>query len=90
MSADQRSELPRREATADAVAGFLAAAALVTGILALIWYPGRLGPAAMLVALIAAALGREQRRLAAWALAVATVCWFAGMTIAVLTDNPIF
>ena len=90
MSVDERSELRGRESMADTVAGFLAAAALVTGIVALVWYPGRLGPAAMLVALVAAALGREQRRLAAWALAIATVCWFAGMTIAVVTENPIF
>jgi hypothetical protein len=89
MSADERSETPH-ESTADHVAGFLAAVALFAALLAIVWYPGRLGPAAMFVALVAAVLGGAQRRLAAAALVVATVCWLVGMIIAVTTERPIF
>ncbi|MDQ4082179.1 MAG: hypothetical protein M3123_04735, partial [Actinomycetota bacterium] len=70
MSADERRE-EAREPASYTVAGYLSAGALFAGVLALIWYPGRVGPAAMLVALIAAAMGGPQRRLAAIALTVA-------------------
>jgi hypothetical protein len=90
VSAEERTELVRRESTSDTVAGFLAAAALFAGLLAIVWYPGRVGPAAMLVALIAAALSGPQRRFAAGALAIATVSWLAGMVVAILTERAIF
>lgn len=90
MSADERRETRRSESTTDSVAGFLAAVALFAAFLSIVWYPGRLGPAAMLVALIAAALGAGQRRLAAAALAVAAACWLVGMIIAVAAERPIF
>ena len=84
------SELRAREGVTDSIAGFLAAFAIFAGALAIVWYPGRLGPAAMLVGLIAAALGGTQRRFAAIALAIATTFWFVGMVIAVITDRPVF
>ena len=90
MSADERRGDEAREPASYTVAGYLSAAALAAGVLAVIWYPGRVGPAAMLVALVAAAMGGPQRRLAAIALSVATVCWFVGMIIAVATDRPVF
>ena len=89
MSTDG-GELGRRYPASDSLAGFLAALALFAGALSVVWYPGRLGPAAMLVALIAAALGTGQRRLAAIALTVVTLCWVAGMVVAVLADRPVF
>lgn len=79
-----------REPASYTVAGFMAAAALFAGVLALVWYPGRIGPGAMLVALIAAAIGGPQRRLAGWAVAVSTVSWLVGMAIAVVLGRPIF
>jgi hypothetical protein len=86
-----REERPvEREPAAHVVAGFLAAAALFAGFVALVYYPGRVGPGAMFVALLAAALGGFQRRFAAWTLAVVTACWFAGMVLAVLLERPIF
>ena len=90
MSAREQDEGVGRESTADHVAGFLAATALFAALLGIVWYPGRLGPAAMLVALVAAAIGDDQRRLAAFALAAATACWLLGMIIAVVTERPIF
>jgi hypothetical protein len=60
LSTDERRGHDAEWTTADTVAGFLAAAALAAGVLALVWYPGRVGPAAMLIALVAAAMGRGQ------------------------------
>ena len=84
----RRDESPTT--AADGVAGFLAVAAVAAGAMSLIWYPGRVGPAAMLIALIAAAMADTQRRLAAGALTLVTVCWLAGMILAVLTERPVF
>lgn len=87
---DESSPPARREPPSHTVAGFLAAAALFAGLVAIIYYPGRIGPGAILVALIAAAMGGFQSRLAATALVVATVGWFLGMILAVLLERPIF
>lgn len=90
MATTDHRRLAQRPSTADTIAGFLAALALLGAALSLVWHPGRIGTAAILIALVAAALADTQRRLAAWALGVATVCWFAGMTLAVLADRPVF
>ena len=82
--------LAARHSTADSVAGFLAALAFLGAGLALVWHPGRVGTAAVLIALVAAALADANGRLAAWAAGVATACWLAGMTIAVVLDRAIF
>jgi hypothetical protein len=87
---DESTPPARREPSSHIVAGFLAAAALFAGIVAIVYYPGRVGPGAILVALIAAAMGGFQSRLAASALAVATAGWFLGMIVAVLLERPIF
>ena len=91
MSVDERQAgRTGRESSADTVAGFLAAAALGAGVLGLVWYPGRIGPAAMLVALVAAGLADANRRLVVLALTAITVCWTVGMIIAVVTERPVF
>jgi hypothetical protein len=79
-----------RPTAADTVAGFLAALALLGAALSLVWYPGRVGTASILIALVACGLATTQRRLAAFALTVAGACWLAGMILAVLIDRPIF
>ena len=75
---------------AEAVAGFLAAAALFASFVALVYRPARIAPAAILVALVAAGMGGRHARLAAFAVAVATTCWVVGMIVAVLTDHPLY
>jgi flagellar motor component MotA len=90
MSVDESREAARRESAGDTVAGFLAAFAVAAAALGIVWYPGRLGPAAMLVSLIAAALAGAQRRFVGAAVAFVTVAWLAGMVVAVVTDRPIF
>jgi hypothetical protein len=80
----------RRDPASHVVAGFLAAAAIFAGLIAIVYYPGRVGPGAILVALIAAAMGGFQSRLAAIAVTVATAGWFLGMVVAIVLERPIF
>lgn len=89
MAADE-TRARAKETTADTVAGFLAAIALAAGLISLAWYPGRIGPVAMLVVLIAAALSGGQRRFIGISVLVVTLFWFFGMVIAVVTERPIF
>ena len=72
------------------VADFLATFALFAGLLSLVYYPGRLGTAAVFIALFAAALGGRDRYLVPVSVGVTTACWFAGMGIAIALDRPIF
>ena len=90
MSAQERPAAGGREPASWTVAGYMAAAALFAGVAAIVYYPGRLGTAAIVVALVATAMGGPHRGLATFALVVTTVCWLAGMTLAVLAERPIF
>ena len=80
----------RRERPADTVAGFLAALALFASLIGVAWRPFRIIPAAVLIALVALGMGGRHQRLAAFALAVATVAWVVGMTVAVATGNDLW
>ncbi len=90
MSAPERTDVTRREPASHAVAGYLAAAALFAGLVGIVYRPGQVGPGAMLIALLAAAMGGPHRRLAAFALVVVTVSWIVGMTIAVVFDRRLW
>jgi hypothetical protein len=79
-----------RPGSADAVAGFLATIALVAGLFSIVYRPARIGPAALVVALIAVAMGGRNERLATWAVAAVTVGWVVGMIVAVLTESPLY
>ena len=80
-----------RGSTADTVAGFLAAISLTASVVACVSRPVRLAPFAILIALIAAALAKgRHRRLAAFAVFAAALGWLIGMSVAVLTSNPIY
>jgi hypothetical protein len=69
----------------------MAACAIFAGLVAVVYSPGRIGPGAIFVALLAAIIGgRPGSRLVPFAVVVTTACWFAGMVFAVLLDNPIF
>jgi hypothetical protein len=73
------------------VAGYLAAIVHFVSPAALVYYPGRIGPATMFVALLAAALaGPRQRLFTASAVVAATIWWFIGMVIAIALERPIF
>jgi uncharacterized membrane protein YfcA len=86
---ESRNDAGRQRAS-HAVAGYLAAAAFFVGLIGIVYKPAQVGAGAILVALLAAAMGGPQRRLAAAALVVATASWVLGMTLAVLLDRPIW
>ena len=90
MSVDERRDGDVREPVSWTVGGFLAALAIAVGVIAVAWYPGRVGPAAILISLLAAAMGGPHRRLAGAAVAITTTCWVVGMVVAVLFEQPIF
>jgi hypothetical protein len=79
-----------RQPASHVVAGYLAAAALFVGLIGIVYKPGQVGVGAILVALVAAAMGGPQRRLAAAALVIATLSWLVGMTVAVLLERPLW
>lgn len=79
-----------RWSTADTVAGFLATLSLFASALGLVYRPARIVPFAVLLALIAARMSARNEKLAGWAVAAGVVCWTVGMTIAVVTENPLY
>jgi hypothetical protein len=87
---EQEISNSERTPVSQVVAGYLAAAAIFAGVIALFWYPGRLGLAAIFAAIVAAGIGRSVQRFTGLAMAVATLGFFFGMVIAVFLDRPIF
>ena len=75
---------------AEAIAGLLAALSIFGSLVALAYRPGRLVPFALLLALLATMIGGSHRRLAGLAIAIGAVCFVVGMSLAVLTDHPIY
>ncbi len=75
---------------ADAVAGLLAALAIVASLVALDYRPVRITPFAILISLIAAGIGGRNQRLAAIALGVSGACFIVGTFFAIITNHPIF
>lgn len=75
----------------ETVAGYLAAVAIFVGAIAVVYRPIRIAPFAIVIALVAAAMATgSSTRLTQFAVAFAAVCWFAGMTAAVITGNPLW
>jgi hypothetical protein len=89
VSAHSEELAGARSRPSQVVAGYLAAAAVFGGIVALFYYPGRIGPAAIVIALVAAGMGGP-KRFVGIGMAVASLGWFFGMLIAVFLDRPIF
>ena len=90
MSVDYGTAPSGRWSATDTVAGLLATISMFASALGMIYRPVRLIPFAIVVALIAARMSERQKRLAGAAIAVGVVCWTVGMTIAVVTENPIY
>jgi hypothetical protein len=74
----------------EAVAGFLAACALFIGALELVYRPFRLAPVALILALTATIMSRQQQRLIALAIAVIGVCFVVGAALQVITNHPLY
>ncbi len=89
MSVDARAK-SRGWTPGDTVAGLLATISIFASFFGVVWRPVRIIPFAVLLALAAALMSERQQRLAAWAVGVAVVCWTVGMTIAVVTENPLY
>jgi hypothetical protein len=81
---------PARDRPADTVAGLLASLSLFGSLIGVAYRPVRLIPFALALALVAAAMGRRNQRLAALAIGVGGLCFAVGMAVAVITDNPIY
>jgi hypothetical protein len=86
-----------RSSGIDAIAGLLAAASIVMSalgagagiLLELEAHPARIIPAAVVLAIVAGRMSARHARLARAALFVAMIAFPIGMTLAVLTENPL-
>ncbi len=87
----------QRFSSVDAVAGVLAVGSIVLSAIAMGFglvleldaRPTRLIPAAVIAALIAARMSPRFQSLALKAVVFAMVAWVVGMTLAVITENPL-
>jgi hypothetical protein len=79
-----------RTPPSEAVAGLLASIAVFAGALELAYRPFRLAPAALLLAIIATVMSREQPKVIPLAYAVIGICFIVGATLQILTHHPLF
>jgi hypothetical protein len=83
-------ESPRDATPSQLAADFLATVALFAGLVGIVYTPGLLATAAVVVAVFAATIGGRDRWLVPFTVAVTGVCWVVGMALAVLLERPIF
>jgi hypothetical protein len=74
----------------EALGGFLAATSIFVSAVGVAYRPLRLVPLAILLALLASAIGGRNARLAFFAVCMGGVCFFLGMAFAVITSNPLW
>lgn len=79
-----------RWSATDTVAGLLATISIFASVLGAAWRPVRILPFAIVLALVAARMSARQERLVGFAVGASVVAWCVGMTIAILTQNPLF
>ena len=79
-----------RTSPAETIAGFMSAAAIFLSAMALAIRPVPLSIAAIVLALVASAIGGRWGRLHAIAVGCGTAAFVLGMTIAVITERPLF
>jgi hypothetical protein len=79
-----------RTPPSEAVAGLLASIAIFVGGLELVYRPFRLAPAALILALIATVMSKEQPRIIPIAFAMIGICFIAGATLQLLTHHPLY
>lgn len=84
------SAVERNGQASDSVAGFLAALAIFVSLIGLAWHPLRLIAPAVIVSLVAAAMGGRHQRLAFAAVMTVAACFFLGLMIAVITSHPLW
>jgi hypothetical protein len=74
----------------ETLAGFLAAVSIFVSLTGVAYRPLRLIPFGILLSLIAIGIGGRSERLATLAVAVGAACFAIGMTVAVVTSNPLW
>jgi hypothetical protein len=79
-----------RARPAEVLAGFLAAASIFFSLTGIAYRPLRLIPFAILIALIALAIGGRSQRLAGYAVYIGAASFVLGLAAAVITSNPIW
>jgi branched-subunit amino acid transport protein len=79
-----------RSRPAETIAGLLAAVAIFVSLTGVVYRPLRLIPFAILLALIALAIGGRHERLAGYAVAIGALSFVVGMAAAVITSNPLW
>jgi len=84
------SPYPDRTPPSEAVAGLLASLAIFVGALELAYRPFRLAPAALILAIVATVMSREQPRVIPVAYATIGICFVAGATLQILTHHPLY
>jgi hypothetical protein len=84
------SALEQPSRPSESVAGFLAALAIFVALIGVAWHPLRLIAPAIIVSLVAAAMGGRHQRLAFAAVLTVAACFFFGMMIAVITSHPLW
>ena len=86
MTSSYRDRTPPSEA----VAGLLASIAIFVGGLELFYRPFRLAPAALILAIVATVMSRDQPKVIPVAYAMIGVCFVAGAALQVLTHHPLY
>ena len=84
------SESPREVTPAQLAADFLATIAFFAGLIGIVYTPGLVCTAAVIVAVLAATIGGRDRWLVPVTVGVTGACWLIGMMLAVLLERPIF
>jgi hypothetical protein len=79
-----------RSSASETIGGFLASAAIFGALIGVAYRPLRVIPFALLLALIAAAIGGRNERLATYAVFICGICFAVGMAAAVITSNPLW
>ena len=92
MSAEPIPEVTpvKRTRSADVVAGYLAALSIFGSVMGLAWHPLRLIGPTIILALVAAGMGGRENRLARYAVFIAALSFFFGLTIAVAGSRPLW
>jgi hypothetical protein len=79
-----------RSRPAETVAGFLASVAIFASLMGVAYRPLRLIPLAIVLALVATAIGGRHSRLAMFAVYTGAMCFAVGLAAAVITSNPLW
>jgi hypothetical protein len=84
------SEDRQRLSSADAVGGLLAAASIFVGAIGVAHTPVRIIPISVVLALVSVRMTDRNRGIATWAVGLNIVWWLLGMTVAIVTEHPLY